>query len=48
LYIPIATPPAGKSKILRMTGSPPPVGVKVIVKDPAPGTTKSVAAYWSA
>jgi hypothetical protein len=33
---------------LRVIGSPPPADVKVIDSVPAPGTTKSVAAYWSA
>eukprot|EP00955_Chlamydomonas_euryale_P034236 349730-Chlamydomonas_euryale.AAC.2 len=29
------------------TGAPPSAGVNVIVTAPGPGTTKSVARYWS-
>ena len=47
LYMPSATPPPGKSNTLYSTGLPPSFGVYVIVSVPAPGTTKSVALYWS-
>ena len=43
----IATPPPGKSKTSRTIGSPPSEGVKVSVRLPLPGTTKSSARYWS-
>ena len=43
----IATPPPGKSKTSNSIGSLPSVGVKVRVSVPGPGTTKSVARYWS-
>ena len=36
-----------KLKISNFWGSPPSAGVKVISSLPAPGTTKSVARYWS-
>ena len=45
--MPMAVPPPGKSITSYSVGSPPSAGVKVIVSLPAPGTTKSVARYWS-
>ena len=47
LYMPMATPPPSKSKTSRSTGGLPSAGVNVIVRRPGPGTTKSVARYWS-
>jgi hypothetical protein len=46
--MPIATPPpSGISATWNSIGSDPSVGVNVIVRDPATGTLKSVALYWS-
>ncbi len=45
--MPIATPPPGKSATSNSIGALPSAGVYVIVTVPGPGTTKSVALYWS-
>ena len=47
LYIASATPPPLNSNTSRSIGSPPSAGVNFTMSVPAPGTTKSVARYWS-
>ena len=47
LYMASATPPPGKSNTSRSMVSPPFAGSKRTVSLPLPGTTKSVARYWS-
>ncbi len=47
LYMAIATPPPGKSNTSKDIALPPSSGWKVRVSLPLPGTTKSVARYWS-
>ena len=43
----IATPAPGKSYTSSSIGWPPSAGVSVSVSLPSPGTTMSVARYWS-
>src|SRR5436309_294226 len=43
----LAALPPGNFAISNSIGAPPPSGVNVMVSVPGPGTTKSVALYWS-
>ncbi len=43
----MAMPALGKSNTLSSIGSPPSLGAKVSVSVPSPGTSMSVARYWS-
>lgn len=45
LYMPMPTPPAGKSYTAHSVGALPSLGVKTILKAPARSTTKSVDLY---